>query len=255
MKYFIKASTERSEIVEFLVSKPLLFSVLFECSLRARRQEKKCRITNIKQGEFVISETEFKKFGLRKTQKNKLARAIKSLVDLKIIEKTGNKTGNAQCLIYRLLDLSIFMPHFENGEQNREVTGNGRGTVGERSGTKEECIEGKERKEGKNIYAPKIEKESVQKILDVSEKVFGQKKMMTDSARKKLKARLKNFTVDEICDAFLNLENEPDQWKLSNNGGRTLAWWLHSDDRILEMQNCHLKKTKNGGKVSFSPVE
>lgn len=154
MQYFIKATTERSEIIEHLLTKPLMFAVLFECSRRVRRISEDSRINGLKQGEFLISETEFKKFGLKKTQKNKLARVIKSLVDLKIIEKTGNKTGNAQCIVYRLIDLTIFMPHMENGELNGEVAGNGRGTVGERSGTKEECKNEKNEKNEKENTPP-----------------------------------------------------------------------------------------------------
>ena len=81
-----------------------------------------------------------------------------------------------------------------------------------------------------------------EEFLSSIECVVG-KKTMTDKARKKLDTRLKKYSLEELKEAFLNLANEPDLWKIKNNGFRPLAWWLDSDDRIEEMRNCHAKKT------------
>lgn len=74
--------------------------------------------------------------------------------------------------------------------------------------------------------------------------VFPSEKKGTGSARKKWKSRRSSYSAKDIKDAFSNLVNEPDKWKINNNGFRPLAWWLHSDDRIEDMLYCHLKGNK-----------
>jgi hypothetical protein len=71
--------------------------------------------------------------------------------------------------------------------------------------------------------------------------VLGRPKVYTAEGLAKWKARRRSFDAREIAQAFSNLSNEPDRWKITNNGHRELSWWLHSDERIREMQNCHLK--------------
>lgn len=75
-----------------------------------------------------------------------------------------------------------------------------------------------------------------------SRNIFPSRKVITDAARKKWKSRRTKYSAGDIKKAFANLVNEPDKWKINNNGGRTLAWWLHSDERIEDMLHCHEKK-------------
>lgn len=73
--------------------------------------------------------------------------------------------------------------------------------------------------------------------------VFGSPKKITDAAKDKWRVRRKSYSAEELYRAFENLLNEPDHWKLTHNGSRPLAWWLHSDERIEEMLSCHLKNS------------
>lgn len=75
-------------------------------------------------------------------------------------------------------------------------------------------------------------------------RIFPNAKQATPAARTKWKTRRLNYPARRIAEAFANLLNEPDKWKINNNGQRPLAWWLHSDERIEDMLGCHLKKTR-----------
>jgi hypothetical protein len=72
------------------------------------------------------------------------------------------------------------------------------------------------------------------KVLDKSEEEFrgfiafateilGHQKTFTGEAFEKWRARRRKYSVEDICQAFYNLRNEPDQWKLTNNGFRPLT--------------------------------
>lgn len=93
---------------------------------------------------------------------------------------------------------------------------------------------------------PELETD-LQELRKLAEKIFKCPKMVTDATRKKYKARRKTFSHKQIMWAFRNLENEHDKWKIKNNGGRTLAWWLHNDDRIEGMASCHMKQSSSRG--------
>jgi len=75
--------------------------------------------------------------------------------------------------------------------------------------------------------------------------IFSDRKTITEKAKKKWNARRSKYSPAEITNAFSNLVNEPDRWKLNNNGHRPISWWLDSDDRLEEMKNCHLKRSAN----------
>jgi hypothetical protein len=102
MKYFIQIDAdEQNEAINWLISEPLMLSVLFVCARRARKSIEPHPTLGLQQWEFLISQTETKVFGLKKTQHGILYRAINQLVKLKFIEKTGKQTGNANSAIYR----------------------------------------------------------------------------------------------------------------------------------------------------------
>ena len=44
--------------------------------------------------------------------------------------------------------------------------------------------------------------------------MLGSKKLITDEGLKKWKARRKKWSAHELGDAFLNLQQEPDHWKI-----------------------------------------
>lgn len=78
-------------------------------------------------------------------------------------------------------------------------------------------------------------------FIPFASKVLGHQKTFTRDALEKWRARRRKFSARDLAAAFANLRNEPDQWKIENNGHRPLSWWLKSDERIEEMQVCHLK--------------
>ncbi len=132
-KYFTKFTTdEHNELMKYLISNGLSLQVLLVATCRASR--KKNQIMDLEENEFYLSETEFKKFGLKKTQKGKLARTIKSLVDLKIFQKIGSKTGSKNAIVYSLnkgaYDCFDYQVGSEIGNRqgtDREQTGNRQG--------------------------------------------------------------------------------------------------------------------------------
>lgn len=83
--------------------------------------------------------------------------------------------------------------------------------------------------------------------IPILSKILGSEKRFTPAALKKWSSRRLSFSADELLNAFSNLSNEPDLWKIKNNGFRSLEWWLHSDERIEEMKNCHLKQSSSKG--------
>jgi uncharacterized protein YdaU (DUF1376 family) len=80
--------------------------------------------------------------------------------------------------------------------------------------------------------------------------IFPNHKIITVAVRRQWAARRKNYSERELAQAFANLSNEPDRWKLEHNGSRPLAWWLKTDERIEDMKACHLKKGK--GEMIFA---
>ena len=96
-------------------------------------------------------------------------------------------------------------------------------------------------KNDKNLEYMSDSETELTEFVRVCSVVFGHEKRMTKDARKKYAIRRGVYGADQLLTAFKNLLNEPDGWKLKNNGFRPLAWWLHNDERIEEMLTCHLK--------------
>lgn len=110
--------------------------------------------------------------------------------------------------------------------------------------------EGKEYKEVKNIHmsAEIISKEEneFRELLIIVSNLFGHEKVFTKDGLQKFNTRKQKYSAAELQKAFMNLSNEPDLWKIKNNGFRPMQWWLHSDERIESMKVCHLKKSGQG---------
>lgn len=58
---------------------------------------------NLEEGEFVLSEMEYEKFGLSKGQRGQIYRTIMDLIRFEVVQKTGKRTENAQAAVYRIL--------------------------------------------------------------------------------------------------------------------------------------------------------
>ena len=66
-------------------------------------------------------------------------------------------------------------------------------------------------------------------------KLINSKSRLTDSAKKKIKTRLKSYTVPELKDAIGRFSVT--EWWMEENSRRGLAWFFNSDDRIDQFLN------------------
>lgn len=117
-------SYERQE--KLLWRRPLQIHLLIAISMRARRSSW-TDFDGLCQGEFYLSEEEYDKFGLKRSQKWQINRAIGKFIRAKFIEKVEGKTGSRWWYVYRVLDWCPFQASFQNSEQSREWIGSRRG--------------------------------------------------------------------------------------------------------------------------------
>ncbi len=123
IKYFTKVTTdEHHELFEWCNKKPLRWAVLMTMSSRVASKDMVTK--NIKKGEFFFSETEYKKFGLKKSQSGNLRNLIFSLAFFKIIQKVENRKGNRNSTIYRFINSDFIdcSRKYENTIENKMRT-------------------------------------------------------------------------------------------------------------------------------------
>lgn len=75
-------------------------------------------------------------------------------------------------------------------------------------------------------------------------------------AEKKIQARLKTYTRDQIIEALNNFSQ--DEWRMENNREYSLDWYFHSDERIetfLELGRKNKPSWKIGNKIYYSQAE
>jgi hypothetical protein len=93
-----------------LLPDPLLWAIFTECVDRAWYSENTNPDTGLSQGEFFLSKQEYKKFGLKETQSNKISRKLDGLRKLWFLTKVNNKKGNNNASVYRLLPNDLLIP-------------------------------------------------------------------------------------------------------------------------------------------------
>jgi len=111
-------TNEHSPNYQWLIRNPLRLAVLSLCAIRVRWSES--IPDNLDVGEFYLAETEFYKFGLKKSQQGKLRRVIQDLIKTKFIEKVENKTGSQRASIYRFKNEDVFDVNIPYEEQDGE---------------------------------------------------------------------------------------------------------------------------------------
>lgn len=84
--------------------------------------------------------------------------------------------------------------------------------------------------------------EELNELAEICETVFGHQKRVTPEVARNYTERRKIFGKEEIQQAFKNILNEGDHFKLDKNISRSLDWWLASDSRIEDMLHCHLNR-------------
>jgi len=85
-------------------------------------------------------------------------------------------------------------------------------------------------KEDKNLRI----KELNNIYMSFKEKINNKSKL-TNSAKNKIKVRLKTYSEDELLTAIANFSK--DTWWMEHNAQRGVAWFFHTDDRIDQFLN------------------
>lgn len=219
--YFVKLTTdERNHRAKWLVAHPLALSILYMAAMRARKSDNED--LELRRGEFVLSETETKIFGLKKSQHGQIYRQLCEMEKHGFIEKTGNKTGNANCHIYRFIESDAINWTNTNRERNRERIGNAQGET---------------KKDKKDRYI---------NIINNIYVLYGQKinknSRLTASAKNKISTRLKTYSEQELSTAIENFS--ANTWWMDHNSHRGIAWFFNSDDRIEQFINLKPETSK-----------
>lgn len=89
--------------------------------------------------------------------------------------------------------------------------------------------------EAKKTIRSESEKEGAQKIFDVYTQKILPGSRLTSNAKKKISARLKEFTLEEILQGIDNFSK--DSWWMENNAKRGITWFFHSEDRTEQFKN------------------
>ena len=176
MNYFIKVSSDINDpTYKHLLQDPLLLAVYIDCTMRARKSNNET--LGFLEGEFVISQTEYKKFGLKKMQHGILERRIKALAILGLVEKTGKETDNAHATVYRIVEGRLVSWKRETGsETGTEQVANRYRTGSEQVQTKNvESVEKEREEENKlspPLAEPSINEEDILKLREEIERKF-----------------------------------------------------------------------------------
>lgn len=94
--------------------------------------------------------------------------------------------------------------------------------------------------------APQVD---YQEVVDHYHNKINKAARFTESARLKVKARLRTFNMGELLTAIDNFA--ADNWQMEHNANRGMAWFFHTDDRI----DGYLNKQRQAGKFDhiFKP--
>ena len=205
MQYFTKITTDEHNDLfrNYLLTDDLALRVLILITMRVRSSDSK--VLNLNKGEFLLSETEYKLFGLKKSQSGRLRRTLLKLVSLGIVQKTENKTEN-QATVYRLIDND-----FADCSREKQRT---------KQRTNREPIENKQRgtKNDKNIKSEKNDKykDAYASYVNVLNSTFNKNYTTSTSNNvgkkryKMFRERLKDgYTSEQFKVVFDNISKDP----------------------------------------------
>lgn len=75
-------------------------------------------------------------------------------------------------------------------------------------------------------------KETIGRIYDKYRELINDKAKLTEEATKKIKTRLKSFTLEELEDAITKFSGN--EWRMEHNSDKGMKWFFESDDKIAE---------------------
>jgi hypothetical protein len=220
IRFFSKITTdEYNDIVVWLnKADGLYWKIVLTAYQRASRINNK--ITGLDKGEFYLSETETEKFGLKKTQHGKIRRSIMKLICIKLISKTGNKTGNNNSCVYSVNKGFMDFMDYSTGSKNKNKQGTDREQTGNEQGENNSILDCN--REYKN------KEKSNKKENEVPEKFKGKKKYLdyvylSDEEYQELKERFGKTIVDsEIENLDTWFTENPKKFKASKSHKKRL---------------------------------
>ena len=95
------------------------------------------------------------------------------------------------------------------------------------------------------------ESASVSEVLNHYRNLIHPNAKLTDQSRKKVLARLKEFSVEDIKVGMEHFSQNG--FSMDNNASRGLAWWCHSEDRVLGYINMTPKPSAHSPATRASP--
>lgn len=88
---------------------------------------------------------------------------------------------------------------------------------------------------------------NVESIYKAFKEKINKESRLTPLASEKINQRLKTFTLEEILKAINNFS--ADEWNMTNNAFRGIAWFFHTDDRIDGFMSLNLRGGKKESDV------
>lgn len=88
---------------------------------------------------------------------------------------------------------------------------------------------------GSNVLTDMPDNSTVQEIFDLYKRKINGKSRLTEGAKRKIKSRLRVYSVEELRDAVQRFSDT--EWWMENNAHRGIAWFFNSDDRIDQFLN------------------
>ena len=83
--------------------------------------------------------------------------------------------------------------------------------------------------------------EQIKRIFEFYKENINKRSRLIDKAKKKIKARLNEYTLAELEKAMLNFNK--DDWWMKHNAHRGIAWFFHSEERVEQFINLIPQKT------------
>lgn len=105
------------------------------------------------------------------------------------------------------------------------------------------------KKEPKNATVDPTVDEKIEDIYLLYKNRINKRSRLIDKAKKKVKARLKEYSVDDLKSAINKFSQ--DDWWMKNNAHRGVAWFFHSEERIEQFLNLTPQKEKKAYELFY----
>ena len=191
--------------------------------------------------------------------KQTIIKVLKSLVEKEYIEKSESYQNNVKFCTYKI-----------NTTVVNNLTGSQKSLIGSKEsltgGGKKSLIEGSKESLPNNEYSdnkPFDNKDifNIQEVVDLYNSIcvsFPKVQKISERRRTAIKARLKEFTIDEIKKAFENAENSSFLKGENNRGWRADFDWLMNENKLAKtFEGIYNKQegNNNGGTQQDSKEE